>query len=428
MPLVSVINFLKQVDELDQAKDLLITFAKHSDTLEQFDQLGMLCEQVKAFPESLQMLKRCFSLAQTPEQLYAIRANLAKVYNHLNEPDKSLLYSSANLKTDPNDFEALMEQSFSYYIWGVKDKSYEIQKALIENPNTPEDIKKKIIFNLGSFEIAKGNFKEGINKMIAGGKNIGLWKETSRPYPKWRGELTNKTVLVYAEAGIGDEFINIRFMKHLVDLGIKAKWIGFREDLVKLFKENGFDALLEKDLESGEYTYCDAMMLPVLLRVSEKELWYGPYIHPKQEFIDKWKAILPEKFITIKHSGNSRYEQDLHRSIDINLLYKKLPEDIATFSLQIEDNSNIKSWDDTLAIQHLAYLNITSCTSTAHSASASGARCVVLPPIATYYPWLNLKANDTSQWYGENTKVYPQTEWRNWEAPIDKVLAFINTL
>lgn len=52
MPLNHVINFLNQVDELEEAKSLLSMFVKHSNSLEQFDQLGMLFEKVKAYPQT----------------------------------------------------------------------------------------------------------------------------------------------------------------------------------------------------------------------------------------------------------------------------------------------------------------------------------------------------------------------------------------
>ena len=435
MALVSVINFLKEVDELKEAKNLLNTFAKYSNSLEQYDTLGMLYEKVKAYPESLKMLEKCLVLAKSPEQFHSIRANLAKVYNHVNEPEKSLFYSELNIQMNSNDYEALMEQSFSQYLWGNFEKSYEIQKRLMEDSLVPDNVKERITFNMGSFEMAQGNFKSGIFKMIVGGKEIGIWKGIKRSYPKWQGEQTDKTLLIFAEAGIGDEIVNIRFLKHLSDRGIKAKWVGHRKDLVSLFKSNGFDSILEKEIDPfEEYVYCESMSLPVLLDVDLNDLWYGPYLTPKQEYIDKWKAKLPENFITMKWSGNPYYEQDLHRSLDVDLLLSKLPKDMPIVSLQLDDTKeglikvDIESWEDTLAIQQLALLNITSCTSTAHSASASGAKCVVLPPIATYYPWLNLREDDSSYWYSENTKAYPQKIWRNWEPTIDKCIEHLNTL
>lgn len=439
MALTQVVNFLQQVDELDQAKSLLKVFEKYSNSLEQFDTLGMLYEKVKAYPEALCMLEKCIVLARSPEQMHSVRSNLAKVYNHINEPYKSLFYTNVNLGVNPEDHEALMEQTFSYYLAGDFEKSHQLQIDLLKNPNISENIKKRITFNMGTYEMEAGDFKSGIYKMIMGGKEIGIWLPIEKPWPKWRGEQTDKTVLVFAEAGIGDEMISIRFMPYFKDRGIKAIWIGHNRKIIDLFVSNGFHCIMNKDIDPfGEYVYCESMSLPVLLDLGKSELYKGPYLHAKAEYIEKWKAILPEKFVTIRWAGNPYYDQDLHRSIDFNVLVDKLsPVGIPLVSLQIdasrsEDpriiNVDVQSWDDTLAIQYLAYLNITSCTSTAHSASAQGARCVVLPPIATYYPWTDLRPDGTGNWYADTTRAYPQKKWKNWEETVNKAVEYLRTL
>lgn len=436
MYLKFVIDFLKEVNELQQAKSLLDTFQKYAKTLIQYDELGMLYEKVKAYHSSLQMLEKCLELSTNDMERQSIYANLAKVYNHVNDAEKSLYYSGLILKQKPNDYESLMEQSFSYYLLGNTEKSYEIQSELLKNPHLPENVKKRITFNMGTFEMSKGNFKEGIRNMIFGGKEIGIWKQQNRPYQKWDGNPTNKLILIFAEAGIGDEIINVRFLKELEKRNLKHIWLGGREETVKLFKDNGFNCVSIKDyIPKEECVWCDSMSLPVLLGLDKHELWYGEYLKPKAEYIEKWKKILPEQFVTIKWSGNPYYDQDLHRSVDKDLLTSKLKEcNIPIISLQMDEingnsdliNVDIKSWDDTLAIQHLALLNITSCTSTAHSAGASGAKCVVLPPIATYFPWLNLKEDNTSHWYGKNLKCFPQKKHKHWEETINLAIEELN--
>jgi len=436
MPLKTVINFLKTVDELDVAKNLLNTFAKYSRSLEQFDELGMLYEMIKAYPESLKMLEICNTMAAHPEQMRSIRANLAKVYNHINEPIKSIFYSNLNLEVNPKDYEALMEQSFSFYLYGDNQTSWDIQNKLMQDPIVPNDVKNRITFNMGTFDMAKGEFKNGLKKMILGGKEIGIWKHLEKPYPKWYGQQTDKTVLVYAEAGIGDEIINIRFMKEFEKRGMNAIWVGRKNDITKLFKNNGFNVVDdERSLDPlTEYVYTESMSLPVLLDLDMDNLWHGPYLKPESSFIEKWKEILPDKFITIKWSGNIKYELDLNRSLPLIQLLEtiKSSTNLPIVSIQFDDNNNtlkkldnttiipdIKSWNDTLAIQFLSHLNITSCTSTAHSASSINSNCVVLPPICTYYPWVKLRDDYTSYWYSSNTKAFVQTKWRNWNGPME---------
>lgn len=436
-PLVAITQFLKQVDELYEAKQLLNTFVKYSNTLEQYDKLGMLFQEVKAYPESLQMLEKCLELAKGP-QLHAVHANLAKVYNHVNNPEKSLYYSNLNLKLNPNDYEALMEQSFSYYLAGDSRKSYEIQSKILERPNIPEQLRNRIIFNMGSFEMIDGKFKEGLRKFILGGRKIDIHPEKRKPFRRWQGEHTDKIILVYAEAGIGDEIINVRFMKEIKNRGMNAIWVGHQKDITSVFKRNGVNVVYDDLLftETNKYVYTESMSLPVHLEIEQSELWNGPYLTPDSKYLEKWKAILPEKFLTVRWSGNPYYDQDLHRTVDRELLVNALSKyDIPIVSLQIDKKGedsrlvdvDIESWEDTLAIQYLATHNITSCTSTVHSASAMGAPCVVLPPIATYYPWLPLKENNTSYWYSDNTVIFPQKKHKNWEETISQAINYLDT-
>jgi tetratricopeptide (TPR) repeat protein len=435
MALVQVVDFLNQVNELKVAKSLLDTFKKYSNNLEQYDTLGMLYEKIKAYPESLEMLEKCLVTARTLEELYSIRANLAKVYNHVNEPLKSLTYSDINLKINPNDYEAIMEQSFSYYLYGDSKKSQEIQNNLLKIENLPDNVKKRISFNMGTFDMENGKFKQGLYKMIMKGKEIGVWKSPKRPYEKWDGKKTEKTILVFAEAGIGDEIINIRFIKEIESRGMKAIWVGNDKTHHRLFAANGFNVCSIHSIPSGNYVYCESMSLPILLDLNEDQLWSGPYIKPKQEYIDKWKSILPEKFITIRWAGNPYYDQDLHRTVDFQKLFNAVKSlNLPIVSLQIDDNKrtdegiinvDIKDWDDTIAIQYLALTNITSCTSTAHSASSIGANCIVLTPICIYYPWVKLKDDNTSYWYGENTKIFHQKTWKDWSFAIDNMMKYL---
>lgn len=428
MHLTAIVTFLKERDELETARKLLSTFEKYANSLEQYDELGMLYEKVKDYNSSLRMISKCASIANN-QQMYQIRCNLAKVYNHMNEPQKALEYLHINMEQNPQDGDMRMEESFSYYLMGNSEKSYEIQNELLDK-NIPEEMKKRIMYNMGTFQMERGQFKSGIRNMILGGRGIGIWPPTKKPYPRWKGELTDKTLIIYAEAGIGDELINVRFMNELMKRGQKVIWIGFRKDLVELFVANGYNAIhssVQLD-PTEEYVYIEAMSLPIYLDLDEHQLWNGPYLKPIQEYIDKWKTILPEKFITVRWSGNPYYDQDLHRVVDKNLLIESLSKfDLPLVSLQIDQKNadlrlneyKIDIWQDTLAIQYLATFNVTSCTSTAHSAAAMDVKTVILPPIAAYYTWVPLADNNHSYWYGKNTKVFCQKKHKNWQETID---------
>ena len=115
-PLEQIIEFLKQTDELSTARLLLKTFNKYSNSIDQYDTIARLFNDVKAYPEAIEAAEKTLALSANPQQLYSSRANLAKLYNHNNEPYKALNYINANLSINPNDYEALMEKVFSLYL------------------------------------------------------------------------------------------------------------------------------------------------------------------------------------------------------------------------------------------------------------------------------------------------------------------------
>lgn len=438
MYLPIIIDFLDKTNEHVVAESLLDTFAKYANSIEQYDELGMLYDKMKHYQKALQMLERCLACARNPSEMYITRTNLAKVYNHLNDPQKAIIYCNLNLEINPTDPEPVMEKSFSYYLLGDYSESFKLQQEILQRTDVSDEVKKRISYNMGTFELASGNFKSGLYKMILGGKEIGVWPYVQRPFSKWDGKSTDKPLLVFAESGIGDELINARFIRVLQDRGIRVLWVSSRKEIATLLARNNLPAIYIKEfMPDEEYVYCDSTTLPILLDVELNTLWNTPFLEADPTYVAKWKAILPDNFIAIKTSGNPLYDQDLHRTVDENALIASIKSfGLPIISLHIDNHIihpdvqtvDINSWEDTLAIQSLALVTVSSCTSTVHSAGSAGYSCIVLPPIARYYPWLSLKEDDTSYWYSTNLKVFPQTEHKSWAKPLEKTHKYIKTL
>lgn len=430
-PLSMIVDFLNKADERKTAEALLDTFAKYASSLEQYDELAKLYNDLTLYSKSKEQLELCLG-ACSAHEAYGVRSNLAKVLNKMNLPQEAIRLTNLNLAINSDDHSVKLEQAFSYYLMGDLNKSKEMQSSLLEIPNLPDAVKKQINFNFGTFDMSEGKFKSGLRKMIIGGKkDIGIWKTPTFPFPTWDGSKTDKTIVVYAESGIGDEIMNVRFMKHISYKGMNAVWFGTRKDTNDLFRFSGFDVVESiYDLDPRkEYLAIDSTSLPVILDLDESEVNIGEYLKVDKERVKYWKDKLPEQFITVRWSGNPLYDHDLHRSVDKELLINTLKGfGLPLVSLQIDagkDQGNlivpdVNDWRDTIAIQHLATMNVTSCTSTAHSAAASGANVIVLPPICTYYPWLNLVDNK-SHWYNDNVTVYPQTVHKDWSGPVEQL-------
>lgn len=415
-----VVLSCKTNNKLEQARQFLNIAAENSNDVSVLDHTAYLQSEIKDYKSCVQTLRRCLDLAPKNSK-FAIRANMAKMYNHLNDPMVSLAYSKLNAQ-EQFDYDTLMEMSFSYYLMGNYAESEKMMRELITHKDLPDEIRGRVEYNLGSYDIEHGDFKKGIKGFIDVGHKIKIWHERYIPnIPVWKGEdISGKTIIIHAEGGIGDELINVRFINNLKQLGANPVWITGNQDLKKVFKRNGIETEIENTNNSVQ---CMAMYLPILLDLDKDQLWNGPYLKPSQEYLDKWQELLPEgKKLAVKWSGNPYYDQDLHRSIPLDII-RNIRYNGIKINLQLETElfqdgmfnagKHINSIEDTLAILWLCDDLVTSCTSIAHMNGAIGKNGVVCPPIACYYVWLG--ANNHSHWYDKSLKVIRQTKHKDWK-------------
>jgi len=426
-PLEHIINFLKTTDELKAGSDLLKVFKKYSTSVEQYDQLGKLFNDVKDYYEALDCAETTLVLAKDPNQLYKVRCNLAKMYNAINQPQKALNYINANLSLGINNPEMLMEKLFSLYLAGDMQESQKITEDLVNDPNTPKEVLEKAKFNLGTYLLDENKFQQGLNYFIGVGHDIGIWPKTQLPGKPWDGStIPDATIAILAEGGIGDEIINIRFMKHIKDLGMNPIFITNRDSTLELFNKNNLPTVRSIAEVPKDAHWILSMYLPIALNLQPKDLWHGPYLQADPIYVEKWKNILPpNKKVAIRWKGNPYYDQDLHRSIplsDLDDILNFSRTDVTFVSVQKDNYEGIEDYptilnvadqletlDDLLACLSLCDDIISSCTSVAHVAAAANLPITVCPPIATYYVWLG-----DSKWYDSNCKILRQTKWKDW--------------
>jgi len=439
--LINIIQFLKTKDELTTAHLLLRSFEKFSDNLEQYDLLGKLFHDVKAYPDSLRCVQKCLELA-SESQKYNVMCNIIKIYNETNEPDKALEYIRILEELTPDDISIQMEKNFSYFLKNEKDQSEAVLRNLLQRADINTEQQGKIRFNLGTYDLLHNRFKEGLRGFILEGKGIGIWPDDSIPGHIKVSDSNpldiNKSMLIKADGGIGDELINIRFMRYLPN----ATWLTTRQDLADIFNRCGYRTITYKEFK-GYQDYNQAttsMQLPIWLDLSETDLWKGRYLEPSPESSKHLKDHGIKMKIGLRWSGNPWYEQNLHRSLNFEDLYKTVKNkypDAILYSLQfpkedidykdvIDLSPEISSFDDTLGIIDNLDLVITSCTSIAHAAGALDKPCVVLAPISAYYTWCTLRPDsqehlEHSFWYSTKLSVLKQQVPKSWDLELSKI-------
>lgn len=437
----SIILSCKSKNNLEDAKTFLIIASKNCSDLEQLDHIAYLQSEIKDYKGCVESLKLCLSMAYNDQSKFAIRANAAKMYNHLNEPMMSLAYSKMN-KEYRFDYDTLMEMSFSYYLMGNYAESEKMMRSLVADQKLPDEVRGRVEYNLGSYDIERGDFKKGLIGFIDVGHKIKIWHNRYTPnIPIWKGEdVSGKTVIIHAEGGIGDELINIRFVNNLKKLGAAPIWVSNNSELVRIFNRNEIQSTQSlKDIDISNTVQCMAMYLPILLDLDKDQLWYGPYLKPSDKYLDKWRKILPEgKKIALRWSGALVYDQNLHRSLTLKHymdLFDSTP-DITFVSVQrdcdleqLKDYPNVldlsdklETLEDLLACISLVDHTLSSCTSTVHVAGSLGAHVTVFPPIAAYYTWLG-RADNKSDWYGNSVTVIRQQKLKDY-SHLQSILPF----
>jgi tetratricopeptide (TPR) repeat protein len=408
------------------AFELIDFYFLHAKTLEDFDTLGYVSLKSEYRPMYLKCAEAAYSLATSSEQKFNARTNLYKAYNALNYPEKALFYINLNLQQNPDDFETQCQKAFNISLAGDKKTSEKILLELVEkNPNKLKDMKAAFSGKM----LREGNTAEGIIAFIEAFKPKNKLFEEQLGMTRWDGKTyPGETVYLEGEGGIGDEIINIRFFDHIKDLGMKpilySAWSQYRVDVVDLFRRHGHEVLTEPYSINTKCKWAPMMSIPGYMRLTENDLWRGPYMKPLRQEKNKLNS---NKFkIGIKCNGNPYFSQDEYRKIPLDVILKNLPKEAEVYYIDkevghlgtIDLGDRIETWEDTLDFIDQMDCIVSSCTSLVHAAGAMGKTTFVAVPIAEYYIWTTTRTDTSSPWYGKNFQVHKQTKVRDWEEPL----------
>ena len=418
-------EFFIHLKQFEKAKIVLDLLKPYAANLEQLDQLGKLYADIREFNDTLELAQKMYAMVNTPVARFDARVNIIRAYLNLNKPIEALVYVGINEKEQPDDHPNQMDKAMCYFLLDRKEEGEKILRKILTDPHT-EDIDFRVNFNLGTYDLRNGKFKEGLRHVLLDGRKLNIWHEFKFPKDQlWEGTpQPGKTIVLCAEGGIGDEIISVRFMKHFKDAGMDPIWYTDRKDIAAIFERNGFKTISSINVIPHDWLWTYSMPTPTYLDLEEDDLWYGTYLTPLNK-----APSLPnngKKKIGIKCMGNPKYDQDLHRTIPFDQLIDSIPEEYEIYSFHIDEDfhhprvtslkDKIKTWDDTLDYINQMDIIVSSCTSLIHAAGAIGKQSVVIIPILTYYTWAKLGRH--TKWYNDNLTILRQTEYDNWNLPL----------
>ncbi len=291
-----------------------------------------------------------------------------------------------------------------------------------------------------------GRFEEGWRDYALSKKERGL---TSRPRlgKTWDGhaDLSNKTIYVYREQGLGDTLQFCRFIKDLCRTC--ARVIFAPHDSLKWLMrtmEEDFDVCDFSDTEAQADYHLPLLSLPAYLHAQAPQS-QGPYLFPSEENVRKWRMRLGSDGFKIGICWQgSTGKADWGRSFPVRLfeglsrmpgvrlisLHKgdgegqlqSLPPEMKIETLGIDFDSGPNGFFDSAAVIKTLDLVITSDTAIAHLAGALAAPVWVALKSTPDWRWM-LEGAD-SPWYPTMRLFRQKTagDWRGVFAQMEEAL------
>jgi tetratricopeptide (TPR) repeat protein len=302
---------------------------------------------------------------------------------------------------------------------------------------------------------ADANFNEALVRLCLGDFGRG-WRKyeyrwdcsqlaAARPKiarPMWHGDTDprGKTILLYAEQGMGDVLQFVRYAPLLAARGAKVI-VGVHRPLAAVMTGVPGVAQVIADGEAlpNFDLYCPMMSLPLAFGTDLATIPATvPYIRAQQARIDRWRERLPQTGrlrVGICWAGTAAHQNDRRRSIPLATFAKILSvEGLDFVNLQKEVTEadaailnahgvaqlgqDFADFADTAAVVAQLDLVIAVDTSIVHLAGAMAKATAALIAFTPDFRWM-LGRTDTP-WY-PTMRLYRQDEIDDWTAPLERL-------
>ena len=379
--------------------------------------IGTVYQETNKLEQALEQYNKALSI--DPKLTMASR-NIANILWMLNRPQEAELIYKTAMQDQAEDATYFHNMG---NIYRSQNKHFEaeqaFQKGLVLAPNYAE-----LNFDLGLLQLSQENFEAGWENYSWGDKT----KDRPRTFlslltPIWDGSsLSDKTILIYGEQGIGDE---VMFAQFIPEIASKAKRciIACERRLSELYSRSftnievisGYSASsLTKIIEQQSIDFASPIgeLAKFLRPTTESFPIPKPYLIPNTKNIKKWKqhyqSLGNGLKIGISWKGGLQTLTNTTRSIDIekwitllkqanchfiNLQYNDPTEEI---KLLKQHNITLNDSDDSLPLididdfsAQIAALDlvISVDNSTVHIAGAVGTPTWLLTPYTADWRW-----------------------------------------
>jgi tetratricopeptide (TPR) repeat protein len=422
----------------DKAIDLQPHFA------EAWFNKGNALHELEHFDEAI----ACYDTALRFKPDYAQAwSNKGNTLHELQRHEEAMTHHEKTLRLKPNDAQAWLNQANTLHqLKRFNEALASYDTALSLQPDYHE-----ASWNKSLSLLLQGDFANGLplyEHRWNAKKVSAIAGKRFFDQPSWLGSesLCGKTILLYAEQGLGDYIQFCRYAKLVASLGAKVI-LEVPASLVSLMQSlEGVSQLVIQGKALPAFDYqCPLLSLPLAFHTNLASIPADtPYLTAPADQVAQWGRKLGEKRrkrVGLVWSSMSSFKNDSQRSLALSDFVQALPlEGFEYICLQKEikecDKAFFKQYphiqffgdelndfSDTAALIENLDLVISTCTSIPHLSGALGKKTWVL--LSNVPDWRWLMNREDSPWY-PSTKLYRQSTTGDWGSVLNHVKFDLN--
>lgn len=417
--------------DFDKALDIAPDYSEaHSNRGNALIELGRHTDALAAFD---------MAIAAAPDNAQAYY-NRAGVQISLNQPEYALADLDRAIELAPGTAEYHLNRGYALRALARHDEALDAFHHARTLNSTRDTTRNDASFNAALGELQLGHFETGWPLYESRWNNVQLKKhDPGFSEPRWQGEdIHDKTLLVYAEQGMGDV---IQFSRYCPMVAARAGKVIFlvHPSLNHLMATLPGNCEIVSQAPPPFDVQIPLMSLPLIFgTIAETIPAEVPYLSANAERVAAWAERLGEKTrprIGLVWSGNPSHLQDSHRSIAVAAMARllQMPYDFHALQKVIRPADRIALRDfpkvslqdealedfaDTAALASHMDLVISVDTAVAHMAGAIGKALWLLIPYSADWRWLSER--EDSPWY-PTAKLFRQPALDDWQTPLDRI-------
>lgn len=389
--------------------------------------LAQLYKDTYEYNKAIDVLEKLLSINRQSAESYSL---LSTIYMDLCDYEMALDNAEKALAINPSNNDYKHSKAIALKYLGQIEEGKKILNEVCDtkNPSIQSEIA------LGMMYLTEKNFEKGISLYRKRSKNTKFSEIFKTRIWSPNIDVTNKTILLYSDCGLGDTIMYSRYLP-LLEKKCERVILQTDKDLVKILQLNFPDIeIIKKTDKKPKYDY----VMPIMDIQLALNLDFDN-IPSKEGYLtcEKNSTILnpKKKKVGLFWQGNRKVFKN--RSLNFDYLKQLLNFDnIEFYSFQVDKDikcpkeivdlsKNIKDYSDTASLLLDLDLLITIDSSIAHMAGALGVKTFLLLPKTSEWRWFN--DNDKCSWY-DSIKIFKQETTNDWENVISRIEKELNLL